>query len=195
MMCKKDFASKFFFVCCGSCVQSVIISVARKISSRQRIIRNAHIVRHYRQVFFSTKIFSGWILDFQSCVAVCLRRSWEFFFISRRHISHIVATRLRCGGIFNYRFIANLSQSLTMKEFWQSVKTCWNYWHKFTATFFLRNTVYRHLGWLVGWWVGCLVGWLDDGWLEFNVPFQHKYGYIRDVIDVIPNLSSLFWMN
>jgi len=24
-----------------------------------------------------------------------------------------------------------------------------------------------HFGWLVG-------------WLEFNVPFQHKYGYIRD---------------
>ena len=23
--------------------------------------------------------------------------------------------------------------------------------------------------------------WLrQDGWLEFNVPFQHKYGYIRD---------------
>ena len=27
--------------------------------------------------------------------------------------------------------------------------------------------------------VGWLVGWLVD-WLEFNVPFQHKYGYIRD---------------
>jgi len=26
-----------------------------------------------------------------------------------------VATRLRCGGIFNYDFTANLSQSLTMK--------------------------------------------------------------------------------
>ena len=24
-------------------------------------------------------------------------------------------------------------------------------------------------------------GWLI-GWLEFNVPFQHKYGYIRDEI-------------
>jgi len=24
-----------------------------------------------------------------------------------------------------------------------------------------------------------LVGWLV-GWLEFNVPFRHKYGYIRD---------------
>jgi len=30
--------------------------------------------------------------------------------------------RLRCGGIFNYHVIANLSQILTMKEFWKSVK-------------------------------------------------------------------------
>jgi len=28
-----------------------------------------------------------------------------------------VATRLRCGGIFSYHFTANLSLSLTMKEF------------------------------------------------------------------------------
>jgi len=28
-------------------------------------------------------------------------------------------------------------------------------------------TLYTPSGWLVG-------------WLEFNVPFQHKYGYIRD---------------
>jgi len=28
------------------------------------------------------------------------------------------------------------------------------------------------------------VGWLV-GWLEFNVPFQHKYGYIRDETVVV----------
>jgi len=28
-----------------------------------------------------------------------------------------VATRLGCGGIFSYHFIANLSPSLTVKEF------------------------------------------------------------------------------
>jgi len=28
-----------------------------------------------------------------------------------------VATRLRCGGIFSYHFTANLSLSLTVKEF------------------------------------------------------------------------------
>jgi len=34
-----------------------------------------------------------------------------------------VATRLECGGIFSYLFTANLSLSLTTKEFWKSVKT------------------------------------------------------------------------
>jgi len=34
---------------------------------------------------------------------------------------------------------------------------------------------------MVGWLVAWLTGWLL-GWLEFNVPFQHKYGwaYITD---------------
>jgi len=30
---------------------------------------------------------------------------------------------------------------------------------------------FAQYGWLVGWLVG---------WLEFNIPFQHKYGYFRD---------------
>ena len=34
---------------------------------------------------------------------------------------------------------------------------------------------------LVRHWVSVeLVSCVTDGWLEFNVPFQHKYGYIRD---------------
>jgi len=33
-----------------------------------------------------------------------------------------VVTRLRCGEIFSYPFTANLSQNLTVKEYWKSVK-------------------------------------------------------------------------
>ena len=33
-----------------------------------------------------------------------------------------VATRLRCDGILSYHFAANLSLSLTVKEFYKSVK-------------------------------------------------------------------------
>ena len=53
-----------------------------------------------------------------------------------------VATRLRCGGIFNYHFTANLSLSLTMKEFWKSVKIWQSYRHEFGGPVFFWNTVY-----------------------------------------------------
>jgi len=34
-----------------------------------------------------------------------------------------------------------------------------------------------------------MVGWLV-GWLEFNVPFQHKYGYIRDEGTLTPHMDG-----
>jgi len=35
------------------------------------------------------------------------------------YVSHgSVAMQLRCGGIFNNHIIANVPQSVTMKEFW-----------------------------------------------------------------------------
>jgi len=54
-----------------------------------------------------------------------------------------VATRLRCGGIFNYHFTANLSPSLTVKELWRSVKTWQSYRYGFGGPLFW-NTVYIH---------------------------------------------------
>jgi len=51
-----------------------------------------------------------------------------------------VATSLRCGGTYSHHFAADLLQSLTMKEFWKSVKIWQSHWHKFTATF-LCSTV------------------------------------------------------
>jgi len=45
--------------------------------------------------------------------------------------------RLRCGGIFSYLFTANLSPSLTAKEFWKSVKI----WHEFGGLLFLEYSV------------------------------------------------------
>jgi len=52
-----------------------------------------------------------------------------------------VTTRLRCGGIFSYYFTANLSLSLTIKEFWKPVKIWQIYRHEFSGPVF-RNTVY-----------------------------------------------------
>jgi len=53
-----------------------------------------------------------------------------------------VATCLRCGGIFSYYFTANLSPSLTVKEFWKSVKVWQSYCYEFGGPLFLWNTVY-----------------------------------------------------
>jgi len=52
-----------------------------------------------------------------------------------------VAMRLRCGGIFSYHFAADLSPSLTVKEFWKSVTIWQSYRHEFGGLLFW-NTVY-----------------------------------------------------
>ena len=78
----------------------------------------------------------------ESCLAVRDLRGSLFtqFFsmaISWRHISQgRVATRLRCGGIFNYDFTANLSLSLIVKEFWKPAKTWQSYRHELGGLLF-----------------------------------------------------------
>jgi len=52
-----------------------------------------------------------------------------------------VATRLRCGGIFSNHFTANLSLSLTMKEYWKSVKIYQSCRHEFGGAVFLEHSV------------------------------------------------------
>jgi len=63
-----------------------------------------------------------------------------------------VRTRLKCGGIFNYRFIRNLLLSPLVKEFWKSI----DIWHRLvrcksrvlfqdTVTFSLRPVYSRSL--------------------------------------------------
>jgi len=52
-----------------------------------------------------------------------------------------VATRLRCGGIFNNRFIANFLKIVTVKEFQKSASIWWSYaWN--TPDSFFPDTVY-----------------------------------------------------
>ena len=48
----------------------------------------------------------------------------------------IVATRLRCGGIFKYELVANLPVSLPVKEFWKSVNISGSYGQEFGVLFF-----------------------------------------------------------
>jgi len=53
----------------------------------------------------------------------------------------IVATCLRCGGIFSYHITGNLSLSRTVKEFWKSVKIWQSYRHEFGVPVFFEHSV------------------------------------------------------
>jgi len=50
-----------------------------------------------------------------------------------------VATRVNYGKIFVAFFIANLLLSVTVKEFWRSVKIRQSYGKKSSGTFFFRT--------------------------------------------------------
>jgi len=53
----------------------------------------------------------------KSYMAVCFSFSGARSFLSIVISQSSVATRLRCGGIFKYHFVANLLLSLPVKEF------------------------------------------------------------------------------
>jgi len=52
-----------------------------------------------------------------------------------------VATLVNVGGIFNDFFIANLLLSVTVKEFWRSVKIWQSYGKKYSGTYFSGHSV------------------------------------------------------
>jgi len=55
-----------------------------------------------------------------------------------------VATRLRCGGIFNGSFIANFLQIVAVKEFLKSVNIWRRYELEYSVSLFLTHGVYIH---------------------------------------------------
>jgi len=65
-----------------------------------------------------------------------------------------VVTPLRCSGIFTYHITANLSLSLTMKEFWKSVKIWQSYLHEFggPVCFLEHSVVHTHGHHQLGHW-------------------------------------------
>ena len=52
-----------------------------------------------------------------------------------------VATLFRCGGIINDHFIANVPQSVPVKEFLKSVNIWQRYGQKYGGMFFLTHSV------------------------------------------------------
>jgi len=47
---------------------------------------------------------------------VCFTQLWVIAIFEHKYSQGSVATRLRCGGIFNYRFSKNLLLSLLVKK-------------------------------------------------------------------------------
>jgi len=114
---RKDFVAVFLSVAAAGCSHLLCGLLGKYLLVSK--LHNAHIVR---QVFLRLQFsaveswMTVWVLH-GSLFTQFLRIT-----ISLRQISQgRVAMRLRSGEIFNYHFIANLSQSLTMKEFWKSV--------------------------------------------------------------------------
>jgi len=52
-----------------------------------------------------------------------------------------VVTQLRCAGIVNEDFIANLLVNLSMKEFWKSVNIWWSYGQYYSGCLLLTHSV------------------------------------------------------
>ena len=90
-----------------------------------------------------------------SCITVCFTYSLRMAIFLNTDISQgSVATRLGCGGIFVYDFVANFLLSLTVKEFWKSVNIWWSYGQELGVLFFLTHSVYIHNVVLGSWKTG-----------------------------------------
>ena len=73
----------------------------------------------------------------KSYMAVCFNYFLSIAIFLNIDISQgSVATRLRCGGIFKYELVANLTMSLPVKEFWKSVNISGSYGQEFGVLFF-----------------------------------------------------------
>jgi len=78
------------------------------------------------------KFVSGWVLHLSLLHSVLKHINFLNMDISRGSVT----TRLRCSGIFNNAFIANLLVSPSVKEFWKSVGIWLSYGQKSSVLFF-----------------------------------------------------------
>ena len=74
-----------------------------------------------------------WLSLTSQFAALC---HWTWQFLNTEISQGSVAKRLRCGGMFNDDFIANLLLSLPVKEFWKLVSIWPSYGQKSSVLFF-----------------------------------------------------------
>jgi len=104
---RKDFAAKSFLFVAAAAYSQLLCGLLGKYLLVSELY-NPYIVRQviFRLPFSAAESWMAvWVLR------VSLFTQFLSMTISSRHISQgRVGTHLRCGGIFNYHFIANLSQ-------------------------------------------------------------------------------------
>ena len=91
-----------------------------------------------RQVYFNNDL-GVWVLHGNSSYSVL-----EYGILNSDISQGSVATLVRCGGIFNVDFIANLPSSLPVKELWKSVSIWRSYWPKCGFPFFGPPCIFPH---------------------------------------------------
>jgi len=89
-----------------------------------------------------------------------------------------VSTSLRCGGICEDNFAANLSPCLTVEEFWKSINIWWNYGQKFSVLFLTHDVLFA---WaiLIFYVAGvillhCVFLWIQHSYVAFNMRCQEN---------------------
>jgi len=138
MMCKRILLQNLFSLLRQLCTVSYSVGCWVNIFSSVNYIMLTSLDEYGLITIFTVWILHGSLSLAWQFVHAVLEHG-NFFW---RHISlGRVATRFRCSGIFNYHFNADLLLSLTMTEFWKSVKI-WQSYHRDLGRLLFWNTVY-----------------------------------------------------
>jgi len=78
----------------------------------------------------------------KSYTAVWSVTSWALWFLNVDSSQGSAATYLRCGGMIKHDFVANLTLSLSAKEFWKSVNIWGSCGQEFSVLFFDSRCIY-----------------------------------------------------
>jgi len=103
---------------------------------------------------------------------------WNFYLLVLWHSQDSVATRLRWGGIFNDRFIANFLENAIVKAFWKSASRlrCRLRWLTFWPTLYITSDYSNLIRSIVNRFRD-IVGFLRRQ--HFSIPRSCSYGYQR----------------
>jgi len=113
-----------------------------------------------------------------------------------------VVTQLRCGGIVNEDFLANLLVNLSVKEFWKSVNI-WQSCGQYYSGLFFNDSQCRIIVWGLHYWLddSCLCFWVRywmcaavcrsnyGWWKSYRMNPRHEEVYNRLIMKTEPKTA------